>query len=71
MSDDAQRLIDESYREELLTTQEYAEVFRCSRRAVHYAVKAGTIPFPILRPTGKQIFIRVPLTLLRQLRCAS
>lgn len=52
-------------REALLTVKEYADLTRRTPQAVYTAIREDRVPYPVERPTGGGILIRVPVTVLR------
>ena len=68
LDDEARALVAE--REELLTVKQYADLFQVTSTAVYTAVRHGRCQYPVERPTGGAIRIRVPATLIAKLRAA-
>lgn len=60
LEDQAQRVIQESEREELLTVKEYAERHRLHVQTVYTAIRYGRMKFRVVRGTeGKRAAIRI------------
>ena len=55
-------------REALLTVKEYALIFRRHPQTVYSAIRRGSMRFPVERPTGGGLFIRVPVALLARVK---
>lgn len=57
-------------RDVLLTVKEYAELFRVTENGVYIAVRQERLPYPVERPLGGSIRIRVPHETVESLRAA-
>ena len=57
-------------REELLTVKEYAALFRRHQQTIYTAIYQGRLPYPIERPSGRAILIRVPADIVVALKIA-
>jgi hypothetical protein len=54
--------------DELLTVKEYAALFRRHPQTVYRCIYRGSLKFPVERPTGGGVLIRVPSALVSRLR---
>ena len=63
-----QDILAEADREILLTVQEYATLFRRHPQSIYIAIRKDRLQFPVVRPSGDRMFIRVPATLVRRLK---
>ena len=63
---------DEPEREALLTVKEYAAIFRRHPQTVYAAIKRGSLPYAVERPTGSsRVLIRVPVTRIAKMASAA
>jgi hypothetical protein len=65
--DDAHRVLEQARKDDreatelLLTVKEYAAIFRRHPQTVYTAIRSGSLPYPVERPTGgSRVLIRVP-----------
>ena len=63
-----QDVITEADREILLTVKEYAYLFRRHQQTIYMAIRRGTLPFAVERPSGGYYMIRLPRGLAEKLR---
>jgi hypothetical protein len=54
--------------DELLTVKEYAALFRRHPQTIYRAIYCARLRYPVERPTGGNLLIRVPSALVERLR---
>lgn len=66
----AREALDAAEREVLLTVKEYADIFRRHEQTIYRAIYRDKLPYPIERPSGGRLLIRVPADTIKKLRAA-
>jgi hypothetical protein len=70
LDDTARETLATAEREALLTVKEYAQLFRVTENGVYIAVRQKRLPYPVERPLGGSIRIRVPVETIVLLRAS-